>query len=719
MNTPRFDWTKFSCGVLLVSSLVGACGGDKNNQVNPDAASQVDASPDAAIPLTPVADLLATIPAGTAWADVPVAVQTELKANADADLAAYRAKWGHAGLATKEATLLGTPDAATLANFDAYVSGAFATEVPSTFNAHTDITNADLLSAFKKLYLNYFATRRVAVGYLGDFKDWDGSDLHEIALPDAQTISDQKAYATTTLTALAAIPASALNATQLALRDKATFYLRQLATASQGFAYGGDDLLTTYGIAAWAADLPYRYNDAGGKIFTDDKAFAQLTNAFFFGTLTRVNVGTVHSLDYVLSGSVDPDYVKSLIGDPATSAASKDFSLLGTWFGQRITSHPDAAKLCTLYSAADRDAIWNSFTADSLADNERATSFDSFNTSYAAAKNAVLVKNRALTVAGIMNVFPSGSTVLPTAKRTLVIAAVNAETKAGSTLDTAYAKMDLVLGTTAASDLFKATMAALTTIGGYADTTTAVSAADISAVNAMWTQIKTYLTAHYSGHTNNLATLVPATLVIQNTGNGIATAPDGNITVDLNSAIDKASLYSTLMHEAKHAIDAHLQYPVEGAALEGSAETIQERVVPLFLTSVMGSDPQLPLYELTSGLADTRVGATTDAMLQIYLRTSCNAGEPDSFTFAENVVASWGLPTAQLALRSDRAHFGTQYLGYDYGRIATDTVLDYVKAQLASTSTTPIDPYLFQACGVPSPRANTATVNAIKTCLGL
>jgi len=78
-------------------------------------------------------------------------------------------------------------------------------------------------------------------------------------------------------------------------------------------------------------------------------------------------------------------------------------------------------------------------------------------------------------------------------------------------------------------------------------------------------------------------------------------------------------------------------------------------VVPKFLTSVMGSDPLLPLYQLVSGLAATRVGATTDATLSIYLRASCASGAPDSLQFAENVVASWGLPSSVWALRSDRA----------------------------------------------------------------
>ncbi|CAN5332513.1 hypothetical protein BH11MYX1_BH11MYX1_53780 [soil metagenome] len=698
----------------LALSTVAGCG-DSNPQVQPDATQ----SADAAIPLTSVADLLAGVAARTTWADLSPSIKAGLQANADKDLAEFRAQWGAGGLATKEGTLLASPDDATLTNFDAYVAAAFASEIdPATFHAHTDIANANLLRSFKKLYLDYFATRRVAVFYLAALKDWNGTDLKQVALPDAQAIADQKAYAKAAMTELLAIPAASLNAVELALRTKATFYFRQLATGSSGFAYGGDDLLTSYGIASWATDLPYRYSADGGQIFADGAELMQVSNAFFFGTLERINVGTVHGLDYVLSSSLDPDAITGQIGDPATDPSAKGYLLLGTWYGERVASHPDATKSCTIYSAADRDDIWNSFTADSLADNERATSFETFNAGYATAKAAVLVKNRALTVTAITNVFPASSHVLIKAKRDQVIAAVNAETRAGATLDTAFAKMDELVGTTAASDFFRAKLDALVTVGGYADPAAAVTAADIATVNTMWTQVKAYLTAHYSGHTRNLAALVPATLVIHNSDGGTVTAPDGTITVNLATAIDKVSLYSTLMHEAKHAVDFKAHVPVEGAAVEGSALSVEEIVVPKFLASVMASDPLLPLYQLVSGLAATRVGATTDATLSIYLRASCATGEPDSLQFAENVVASWGLPSSVLALRSDRAHYGTQYLGYDYGRIAYDLVMTYLQTQLPSGAPT-VDPYLLQACAINSPGANAATVATLKTCLGL
>jgi len=47
------------------------------------------------------------------------------------------------------------------------------------------------------------------------------------------------------------------------------------------------------------------------------------------------------------------------------------------------------------------------------------------------------------------------------------------------------------------------------------------------------------------------------------------------------------------------------------------------------------------------------------------------------------------------------AHYGTQYLGYDYGRIAYVLMMTYLQTQLPSGAPT-VDPYLLQACAINS-----------------
>lgn len=675
--------------------------------------------PDTVQPVPAVVDLLAAVPSDASWATLPTATRDLLAQNAERDLAAYRAQWGAGGLVAKESLLLGSPDSAISTNFDAWVAAAFATEInPTTFKAHTDVRNSDLLTALKKLYLDYFATRRVAVKYLADLKDWDGADLHDVALPDAEAIAAQKAYAQAAMTQMLAISPNALTAVESALREKATYYFRQLATASSGWAYGGDDLLTPYGIAAWAVDLPYRYSADGGKIFLSDKEFLQIANAYYFGQQTRLNVGTARTMAFVLAGAQDPDYIKSSLGDPAESAVAKGYTLLTNWYAERVAATPEASAPCTVYTDAERTAIWNSFTADSLADNEGTTSMATFAAGYADAKTLVSSNVRSLLVAGLTAVFPSNSAVLTPAQRDAVIAAVNAEAKPGLVLDTAYAAMDAQRGNTAASDLFKAKMAALVMVGGYADPMAAVTQADREAVAAVWNDVRAYIAANYGGLQRDLLALLPTSVAVVNTAGSTAALPDGSIKVVVRRAIDKASLYRTLFHEAKHAIDMKARVPVEGAALEGSALALEQRVGTKAINTLMSGDPLLPLYHLKSALAYVATHATTDATLSVFMRPSCNAGEPNSIAYAASVAASWGLSPQVAEQRADRVHFGTQYLGYDYGRAATEMVLDYLQAQLPANARR-VDPYLLQACAIQSPRANAATASALRTCLRL
>jgi hypothetical protein len=90
----------------------------------------------------------------------------------------------------------------------------------------------------------------------------------------------------------------------------------------------------------------------------------------------------------------------------------------------------------------------------------------------------------------------------------------------------------------------------------------------------------------------------------------------------------------------------------------------------------------------------------------------------DSIAFAEAIGASWGLPMASLNQRSKRAHNGTQYLSYEYGKVDAFRVYDYIQAQLPA-SARKVEPYLLQACNIQSARADAATVALVKSCLGI
>ncbi len=70
-----------------------------------------------------------------------------------------------------------------------------------------------------------------------------------------------------------------------------------------------------------------------------------------------------------------------------------------------------------------------------------------------------------------------------------------------------------------------------------------------AAVNAAWTVVKAFLASRYGGLTVDIAALAPATVSITTTQGTFAAAP-GVVNVGLATATNKATFYSTLLHEA-------------------------------------------------------------------------------------------------------------------------------------------------------------------------
>ena len=178
-----------------------------------------------------------------------------------------------------------------------------------------------------------------------------------------------------------------------------------------------------------------------------------------------------------------------------------------------------------------------------------------------------------------------------------------------------------------------------------------------------------------------------------------------------------ASFSSTLMHEIKHAIDQNSHAAVEGAAWEGAATSIERQVWPIFIEEAMAAQAALlPVARLKTEIDNVRFTATTDATLKIFMRESCGNDEPDTIAYAEEIVRSYGYSDPKvLRLRSRRAHSSSQYLEYDYGLAMYTDPLSYLQNGVGSTPR--VDAYLLQACGMPSPKKNEASIDDLRACI--
>jgi hypothetical protein len=124
----------------------------------------------------------------------------------------------------------------------------------------------------------------------------------------------------------------------------------------------------------------------------------------------------------------------------------------------------------------------------------------------------------------------------------------------------------------------------------------------------------------------------------------------------------------------------------------------------------------LPIARLKTEIDNVRFTATTDATLKIYLRESCGSDEPDTIAYAKEIVRNYGYnDESVLRLRSRRAHRSTQYLEYDYGLAMYADDLAYLQNGIGPTPR--VDAYLLQACGLPNPKKDKATIEDLTACI--
>lgn len=129
-----------------------------------------------------------------------------------------------------------------------------------------------------------------------------------------------------------------------------------------------------------------------------------------------------------------------------------------------------------------------------------------------------------------------------------------------------------------------------------------------------------------------------------------------------------------------------------------------------------GQAALLPVARLKTEIDNVRFTATTDATLKIFLRESCGNDEPDTIAYAEEIVRSYGYNDQDvLRLRSRRAHRSSQYLEYDYGLAMYTELLSFLQNGVGSTPRA--DANLLQACSLPNPKKDKATIDDLTACI--
>jgi len=641
--------------------------------------------------------LLAAVPNGAAWQDLPPKLRKPFEAQAGRVLGRSRAAWDLKGLAGKERVLLHAPDALMRENIDRVLGAVYAPVLPGGFALARDVAHPELKRMLIRVYLKTTAERSNLLLSHAEFRAWDGRPVAEFYLLDHAHLEAVAAWMQDTEARLRKIPDAELTPTERALREQSYFVTR----AYKHF--------TRPAVAnAGALNFPLLYNlPPRLRPFNTDREVLDAYNASMFAQFREVDKGSLEAFvaDY------DSEFNAAwLSGHGMPPGLVRAVLKLGHLYRTRVLAQPDAAKRCTLYSAAERAALWDSFTAAMMTNADGGETLERYAAGFAAEAQRLVAEVRAWVPA----VLDSLSPALTPAQRQAVMARLEAETRPAAMLEALYTALDEATGERTASGRLKAAVDSQQ-VGGYADGE-ALRAADAQALAAMWEQARRYIQREYGGYAVDIGTLVPVQPTLSATERE-SYANGGVVSIGLKRVWNQASLYSTLLHEIKHAIDYKTQAAVEGAAWEGAATSVERQVWPLFISEAMAREPdKLPLARLLTAIDNMRLAATTDAALKRYLRPSCAEDEPDSFEYAQQIIAGYGYTDpAALAARARRAQDGMQYLQYAYGLALYQDLLAYLQAGIGPAPR--VDAYLLQACAMPNPQKNPASVERLLACV--
>jgi len=664
-----------------------------------------------------VADIVTSLTPGQGWEALSAEDQAYLEDRAAETLADFRARWGKEGLATKADTILGTaPGSAAMNAFDDAFRVRFRSRLPDpdAFNASEAISDTALRSLLIQLHLIHLGARRInAVRYDGvPNVDWDGSGpIREFPLPDQQAMADQREFASTVEQGLLALDTSGMDAVTLSIRDRALLYARQLATGATGFRFGGRDYETVWGVAQWSWDLMCNYSDdCFGKVWNNDEAFLDAVNAWFFGPLRWIDKGAMVGLDFAIASSEDWTEVSRLLGNPDQTPTALAYLRLVDLWQQRVRASAEASADCTVYTPADRDLAWRSFTAENLLYPELDGGLADLGSDVDAFLDSLREQQKGFVIAIVEKMRDDGETQQATVD---AVASQLAQVQGGSLqflLNVGYSALSSV--DAGAADLFKTRLETLQTIGGGGDETI---------FQQMWDQVTEWVVNRfYNGAATNPATgkpYLPEDIVINPSG-GALTSADGQVSIGISGTYPPTTYYRAMLHEAHHSVLAREGAFPEGASWEGAALNVEMQLLPEFLQDIWAGDPTFdgmaPYYLAGEWVGYQYLMAGSEATLGSWLRDSC---EPDATTYVSETATEWGLNPDLVTPLTERVYQGLNYLQYVAEGVSYKTAMEALDARLGPEQQ--LDPYTIIACGVGLLDDTPQTAQQLADCLGV
>ena len=642
-----------------------------------------------------IQSLIDQVPVGASWQDLSGELRAAFAANAAATLARYHREWGLSGLNDKLDRLL-KPTDAMRATINRVLGGEFASELPDGFVIDRDVTHDDLKTALLRIYL----IRAKQTGSIG----WDGTALKEFHYADHEHYRAMRVWSEETQRILQSIDQRRLTPVEQAILRKGQYRLRRHRFDAPHVAAVGDP------------NLGYLYTrDAASRPFATDTDLLNAYNASMFSEVRSVDRGSLVAFVWNYEAEFDEIYLKEQgMPDKLVTSILK----LGNLYKTRTLAHEDQDKRCTLYSATDRAKTWDALTASLISNADGTETMESYAKLYQTVAQRRAAATRELAKATLDAIVPPNSPELDSTTRAAIKRALDAETRPAAILDTLRSELNKHPGGSVAASTLDAALKQQVTVGGGYDSGGAPRKEDEQQILEMWQTIRAYLQREYRGYADDIAARVPDRPILLTAlipSSSYAT-PDGAVSIGLKSSENKAILYAILLHEIKHAIDFRSGAIVEGAAWEGAAVAVMRGVWPRFIDEAMPGDAvSLAIAKLVTDIFNVRFTAGTDATLQVFLRQSCDASEPDTIDFAKKIIAGYGYDDENALARSKSAHNDSYMLTYDYGLTMYTDLMDYLQAGVGAAPR--VDPFLLQACRMPSPKKDEASVKRLKACL--
>lgn len=513
-----------------------------------------------------VESLLAKVPDGASWQDLPEELRTGFESCALRTLEVNRQEWGSVGLADKE-RILERPTGAMIDNINLILSATFASELIDGFDLCRDVTNTTLKQMVVRLYLVETSARGLMLLNHDNFKGWDGAPVRGVQLLDHAHIADCAAFLTHAETQLKHIPDEALTETERRIRDKSYFTTR----ARKHFTRPPVGRCGSFGFSSL-----YHLNDDICP-FTNDSEFLDFYNASMFSEFREVNVGSLEAFLF----DFNAEFTKPWLADQGLpEALAANVLKLAELYRTRVLGHPLAHSPFTSFSPEDRACIWDAFTAEMISNPDGTETMEGYAEIHAEIAKRRAADTRALALGVIENLFPMDSPHLTATQRRQVVVHINAETRPAAIITTIYTALDAATGATSASDSLKKVFDRQARVGGYA-AGEPLRPVDKATVLEMWESVRAFIAREYSGYPVDIVALIPEAPSVLPGSEGCFSV-GGEVSIGLKNQWVKASLYSTVMHEIKHAIDQRSRAAVEGAAWEGAATSVERQVWPLY-----------------------------------------------------------------------------------------------------------------------------------------